>query len=112
MLILKERTKDIATLKVVGQGILSIGLSLVFEVFIISAIGSILGLALGFPVLMLVLSINKVQIVNYLYFISPLSYIYTFLIIFGTILVIGLLSLLKVKNINTHYHRQWMRFQG
>lgn len=100
MLILKERTKDIATLKVVGQGIFSIGLSLIFEVFIISAIGSVLGLALGFPVLMLVLSINKVQIVNYLYFISPLSYIYTFLIIFGTILVIGLFSLLKVKNIN------------
>lgn len=100
MLILKERTKDIATMKVLGQGIYAIGLSLIFEVFVISAIGSVLGLALGFPVLMLVLSINKVQIVNYLYFISPLSYIYTFLIIFGTILVIGLLSLLKVKNIN------------
>ena len=100
MLILKERTKDIATMKVVGQHIFAIGLSLIFEVFIISAIGSVLGLVLGFPVLMLVLSINKVQIVNYLYFINPLSYIYTFLIIFGTILVIGLFSLLKVKNIN------------
>lgn len=100
MLILKERTKDIATMKVVGQGIFSIGLSLIFEVFIISFIGSIFGLCLGFPVLMLVLSINKVQILNYLYFIHPISYIFTILIIIGTILVVGFLSLLKVKNIN------------
>jgi len=100
MLILKERTKDIATMKVMGQGIFSIGLSLIFEMFLISFIGTCLGMVLGYPVLMLVLSINKVEIVNYLYYISPISYIFTILIVFGTILGVGLLSLLRVKKIN------------
>ncbi len=100
MLILKERVKDIATMKVVGQNIFSIGLSIVFEMLIMSLIGTALGLVLGFPVLVLVLSINKVKILNYLYFINPFSYIFTFLIIFVTIIIIGLISLLWIKNIN------------
>lgn len=99
-LILDERIKEIATLKVLGRGIFSIGLSVFFEVLIMALGGSLLGGLLGFPLLILVLSINKVEVMNYLYHISVSSYFVSFAIIFVTIILVSLLCLIKVKKIN------------
>lgn len=99
-LILDERIREIATLKVLGRGIFSIGLSVFFEVLIMAFGGSILGGLLGFPLLILVLSINKVEVMNYLYHISVSSYFVSFSIIFLTIILVSLFCLIKVKKIN------------
>lgn len=99
-LIIKERTREIATLKVLGTGLFDISLTIFYEIMFMATFGSILGMCLGFPLLILVLKINKVEIINYLYYISPLSFVYAILIIFLTIFVVCALSTIKVKKIN------------
>ena len=100
LLILKERVREIATLKVLGRNQKSIMLTLLFEILIMSICGSIIGMILGYPLLVLVLSINKVEVLNYLYKINFISYILSILIVGLTILVVTLLGYNKVKKIN------------
>lgn len=99
-LIIKERVRELATLKVIGVGLFNILLTIFFEVLFMAIFGSILGMILGYPLLMLVLFINKVEIVNYLYYLSPLSYIWALLIIFLTIVVVTALCIVRVRRIN------------
>lgn len=99
-LILKERTREIATLKVVGQNILTIGLSVFFEILIMSVFGVVVGIMFGYPLLMLVLSINKVEIMNFLYHINALSFVWTALIVLLTICVVSIFIFVKAKRIN------------
>lgn len=85
-LITKERAKQIATLKVVGQSDYTISLSMLVEIFIIGITGILLGLSLGYPLLLLVLGVNKVASFNFINHISLLSFIFSILIaliIFG-----------------------------
>jgi putative ABC transport system permease protein len=99
-LILKERIREIATLKVLGKTLLSIGLSLFFEILFMSLLGTALGLVLGYPLLVWVLSINKVEVMNFLYHINVGSYFVSIAIIFVTIVLVSLFCLIKVKKIN------------
>ncbi len=99
-LILKERIREIATLKVLGTGAIQIAMSICFEIVFISGFGMLFGMLLGFPLLILVLSINKVVVVNFLYHISVLSFVYTILLVAVMILATSLICILKVKNVN------------
>lgn len=99
-LILKERHKEIATLKVLGQENHIIGLSVLCEILIMAVLGLILGMCLGYPLLVLLLSINKVEVFNFLYYLSPLSFVYATLILLVTIFVVFALCQIKIKNIN------------
>lgn len=99
-LILKERHKEIATLKVLGEDSLTIGLSVLFEILIMTVIGMIFGMFLGYPLLLLLLSINKVEVFNFLSFISPISYLFALLLIVVTVLIVFGLCQFKIKNIN------------
>ncbi len=99
-LIMKERVKEIATLKVLGQGILNIGASVFYEILIMTLLGTFVGMFLGFPLLIWVLSINKVEILNFIYHINPLSFVLSVIIILATIGFVSLFSLLKIKKIN------------
>lgn len=99
-LILKERIKQIATLKVIGQNLMLVNLSVCLELLFIGVIGMVLGMLLGYPLLILVLMVNKVEIINFLYYISPLSFVLSAVIILSTILIISLLSMLKIKKVS------------
>ena len=99
-LILKERTREIATLKVLGQGVWSIGLSVLYEVLFMTVIGCVIGMFFGYPLLVLVLSINKVEMFNFLYYLSPLSFVYSALIMAITIVVVWLLCVLRILKMN------------
>lgn len=99
-LILNERVKQIATLKVLGKSLWMVMLSVGLEIVFISLICMIVGMIFGFPLLVLVLSVNKVEVMNFLYFISPLSFIFTFLITLLTVALIGIILFLKVRHIN------------
>lgn len=99
-LILKERVKQIATLKVLGKSLGTIMLSVGLELVFISLIGMILGMLFGFPLLVLVLSVNKVEVMNFLYYISPISFVFTFLITLFTVIFIGIILMIKIKGIN------------
>lgn len=99
-LILKERIRELATLKVLGKSLISITLSIFFEILFMSLIGMVIGLLLGYPLLILILSINKVEIINYIYHISALSFIWSILIIVLTAFVVSLFCYYKVYKIN------------
>ena len=71
----KERTREIATMKVLGFSLPEIARSLIYEVLILTIVGSALGLCIGYPLLYLILSINQNNYVSFLYYIEPASYI-------------------------------------
>lgn len=71
----KERIRDIATLKVLGFGKLEIAQTLLYELTALTLVGSILGMLLGKPLLVLLLKINQTARFTYIYYISIPSYI-------------------------------------
>lgn len=85
----KERTREIATMKVLGFSSFEIAKSLVYEVLILTFIGAFFGLALGMPMLMLVLGINQNSLVSFIYYVSFATYSISATISIGTALVIN-----------------------
>lgn len=77
-----ERTRDIATLKVCGFNMAEIGLSLILETLTLTAVGFLVGAALGYPFMYLVLYVNRVSIVEYIYHINAITYLWSFLLTF------------------------------
>ncbi len=95
----KERTRDIATLKVLGFSRGEITLSLLFETMSLTAIGVAFGLALGYPFMLLVLGTNIVELVEYMYFIKVLSYVLSFALTFVVALIVNLLLTKRIKKV-------------
>lgn len=85
----KERIKDIATLKVLGFSRFEVASSLMIEIIVLTFISSLVGLALGYPLLYAVLSINENPLLTYIYHIRPSSYLWTVLITCGSSLFIN-----------------------
>ncbi len=86
----KERTKDIATLKVLGFSKFEIASSFIIEIISLTFFGSLIGLTLGYPLLYAVLSINETPLICYIYHIASNSYLYTVLLTCGTSFAINL----------------------
>ncbi len=95
----KERTRDIATLKVLGFSRMEITLSLLFETMSLTAIGVLFGLALGYPFMLLVMGTNIVELVEYMYSISILSYFLSFVLTFVVALIVNLLLTKRIKKV-------------
>ena len=96
----KERVRDISTLKVLGFSNRDISLSLTVEIMILVLIATAIGLLLGYPVLVLVMSNNSVEAMAFIYYIKPISYVFSAAISIVTALIINLLFGLKIKKIN------------
>ena len=71
----RERTREIATLKALGFHTVEIGAGLLMETLSMTLIGILGGLAVGFPFMKLVLMINQIEIIQYIYMIYPLTYV-------------------------------------
>lgn len=95
----RERSRDIATLKVLGFSKLEIAMSLLVESLVLTFIGVMFGFLLGFPFLKLVLDTNVVELVEYLVHINPLSFFYSFLLTFIVAFVVNLFLVQKTKKI-------------
>jgi putative ABC transport system permease protein len=78
----RERTRDIATLKVLGFTKNEIASSLLWETMSLTLLGVILGMLLGYPFLLAVLKLNTVQLVQYQYHIYALTYVISFILTF------------------------------
>ena len=94
-----ERQREIATMKVLGFKQMEIMNSLLVETMSLTIIGILGGLALGFPFTKLVLYINQVELVDYLYTVKPLSYGIAFGFTFVLALAINLLLSFRVRKI-------------
>jgi len=100
LLNIKERTRDIATMKVLGFTHGEIGMSLLFEIISLVLLGTGLGLLLGFPVTYLVMSINRIEVLTFIYLIKPASYIISAAISIVTAFVINIIFTRQVRKIN------------
>lgn len=87
----KERIKDIATLKVLGFSRIEVASSLMIEIISLTFVGALVGLFLGYPLLVAVLSINENPLLSYIYHINLRSYLWTVLITCGSSLLINLI---------------------
>ncbi len=85
----RERSRDIATLKVLGFSKVEIAMSLILETISLTSLGIFLGFFAGYPFMYAVLFVNRVPLVKFMYTVFPVSYLYAFLITFVTSLLIN-----------------------
>ncbi len=85
----QDRTRDMATLKVLGFNKGEIAFPLIFEMMVLVSIGVIMGLFAGIPFHQGVLALNKVELVHYIYHIDPLSFILSFVLTFVVALLVN-----------------------
>ena len=100
LLIIKERSTEIATLKVMGLNSFEISLSIFIEIILMAGIGMIFGMILGYPLLIWILAVNKISIINFVVGIKFLSFLLSMLIILGTIFTVLLICFFKIKKID------------
>lgn len=96
---MKERTRDIATMKVLGFNKREINRTLVFEIMMLTLLGAFIGLFFGYPILVLVLKVNTTKLLNFMYHIYFKTYLISFLISSVTSLIVNLVLVQKTKNI-------------
>ena len=95
----KERSREIATMKVLGFKEMEIMVSLLVETMSLSTIGIIGGLLVGYPFTRLVLFINQVDLVDFLYTVAPATYGIAFGFTFILSAVITLLLAFRIRHI-------------
>lgn len=96
----QERLREIATLKVLGFSRKEIASSLVYEAMILTTIGAILGLCIGFPLEFMILITNQTRLVAWNYVIYPYTYLIAFLISFITALVVNILISNRINKVS------------
>lgn len=100
----RQRNRDIATLKVLGFSKFEIALSLIIETMSLTCLGIFLGFFAGYPFMYAVLFVNRVPLVQFMYTVAPLSYLYAFSLTFLSSFLVNLyLSLLtgRVKMVES-----------
>ncbi|MCR5079126.1 MAG: FtsX-like permease family protein [Bacilli bacterium] len=95
----RQRSRDIATMKVLGFTRIEMAGPLLLETMSLTLFGVILGLAAGWPFLYLVLYINQVEVVSYPYFVAPLSYFLSFLLTFVVAVLINIYLANRTKKV-------------
>ena len=95
----EERSRDIATLRVLGFSRFEISRSLVYEVMILTIIGALLGLVLGYPLEYLVLSTNITPLISWIYIIYWYSFVIGFLLSVVTAFVVNIIISNRVNKV-------------
>ena len=95
----KEHQREIATMKVLGFKEMEIMFSLLVETLSMCLVGILGGLAIGYPFTKLVLYINQVELVDFLYTVYPVSYAIAFGFTFFLSVAINLLLTLRIRKI-------------
>lgn len=100
LLNMKERMRDMATLKVLGYTHFQIALSLILEIMTLTVLGTAIGCAFGYPLLWLVMKMNEISIMSFLITLQPVSYVMAVAISLGTAIVINLIFGFLISGIN------------
>lgn len=95
-----ERTREIATLKVLGFRFKEIAKTLTYEMMVDVFIGTVLGLIAGYPLTVLVLYVNQTNLLNFVYHIYWYTYLIAFIISFVVSILVSYLLSLKMKKIS------------
>lgn len=100
LLNLKERMRDMATLKVLGYTHFQIALSLILEIMVLTFLGTAIGCVFGYPLLWLVMTINEISIMSFVITLLPISYVFAVAISLGTAMIINLIFGFLISGIN------------
>ncbi|MDY6430206.1 MAG: ABC transporter permease [Bacilli bacterium] len=95
----RERIREIATLKVLGFKAVEISISLLVEVLSLVLIGVIGGLFTGFPFMKLLLIVNEVEKVDYLYKMNLSTYFLAFALTFVLSVVVNIILMFRIRKI-------------
>lgn len=95
----KENIRNIATMKVLGFNRKEVAESLFFEIIILSAVGALIGLTLGWPLTRLTLGINQVPMCEFFYYVSALSFVLSLIITIGVTAIINIFVGLRSKQV-------------
>ena len=87
-------------MKVRGFPFFEISWMLTYEILADSLLGSLFGLIFGYPLTVLVLSVNKTDLLHFIYHITPWTYLIALAISLVTTVVVSLLLNLKTKKIS------------
>lgn len=96
---ISKMSRDIATMKVLGFSYHQISGTLIKEIMFDTILGTSLGLFLGFPMTVLVMMVNKTELLTFLYHVSWQSFVISFVIALVTSLITSLILNLKSKRI-------------
>lgn len=94
-----ERKRDIATLKVLGFHYGEINKTLTYELAIDCLVGGLLGCGLGYPLTVLIMIVNRTELLTFIYHVNWYTYLIGFGIAFVTSIVVSLILNLKTRNI-------------
>ncbi len=83
LLNVKERTRDMATMKVLGFDNFQVSFALIMEILILTLVGTLIGSCFGYPLMYLVMKLNEMATMAFIYALKPLSYLLT---VFGSLL--------------------------
>ncbi len=100
LLNVKERGRDMATLKVLGFTDFEVALSLVVEILLLTAVGTAIGCVLGYPLMYLVMKLNEVPALAFVYSITAVSYAEAAAVSLGTGVAINAVFGLLISKIN------------
>ena len=95
-----ERSRDIATMKVLGFRYKEISKTLTYEIMLDVLIGSLIGVFVGYPLMVLVLVVNQTNLLTFIDPIQWYTYLLAFVIAFAVSLLVSLVLNLKSKKIN------------
>ena len=100
LLNVKERTRDMATLKVLGFTHFQVSFALIVEIMLLTVIGTACGLLLGYPLMYLVMKLNEMATMAFVYAITPASYAMSVAVALGTAIFINLVFGLTISRIS------------
>ncbi|MCI2069231.1 MAG: ABC transporter permease [Bacilli bacterium] len=96
---ISERTRDIATMKVLGFRYHEIAKTLITEIMFDTIIGTFIGLFFGLPMCILVMTVNKNEFITYLYNVKWTTYLLSVFVSLGTAFVVNVLLSRRTKKI-------------
>lgn len=97
---ISERSRDIATMKVIGFHFTEIRSMLIKEIMILTFIGTFIGLFVGYPLCVLTLAINKTNLIAFLYHINFTTYLISLAISLVSALVVELILTIRINKIS------------
>lgn len=89
LLNVKERTRDMATMKVLGFDNFQVSFALIVEIMLLALIGTVIGSFFGYPLMVLVMKLNEMATMAFVYALKPISYVLT---IFGSLAVAAFIN--------------------
>ena len=96
---INERIRDIATMKVLGFNQIEIAKSLMYESLILATLGAVIGLLIGYPLVVAVMMANRTNLLTFLYHVNFDTYLISFLISVITAIIVDLVLVNRANKI-------------